>query len=183
MSEQGASQEISGGEMFPEEEKTDEEFKFCQDYYWYIVLFRWLFLGLAFGLGIYILLQLKDYLAYIYVFYGAICLTLILPLTRCVYCYYHGRVCDSGFGKIAAYLFAKEDESKYPSKYVYFSLTYPFWLFPGLIGLIQVLRERSLESMIVFLAFLLTLFLERVFLKIAGCKNCHQRKICPGVPF
>ena len=169
--------------MVPEEEKSDEEFKFCQDYRWYIVLLRWLFLGTAFGLGIYILFHLEDYLAYIYVFYGVICLTLVLPLSRCVYCYYHGRVCDSGFGKIAAYLFPKNDESKYPSKYVYFSLTYPFWLFPGLIGFAQVLRERSLECLILFLAFLLALFLERVFLKIAGCRNCHQRRICPGVPF
>jgi hypothetical protein len=169
--------------MLPEEEKRNEEFKFYRDYPLCIVLLRWLFFAVAFGLGIYILLKFKDILAYIYIFYGAICLTLILPLSRCVYCYYHGRRCDSGFGKVAAYLFPKSDESQYPSKYVYFSLTYLVWLFPGLLGFIQVLRTRSFDALVIFLAFLVALFLERVLLKNLGCKNCHQRKICPGIPF
>jgi hypothetical protein len=169
--------------MLPEEEKKEEEFKFYQDYPLSIILLRWFFLGIAFGLGIYILFQFKEILAYAYILYGAICLTLILPLSRCVYCYYHGRLCDSGFGKIAAYLFPKDEESKYTSKYVYFSLTYPFWLLPGLFAFFQVLRRRSWEALIIFLAFLLILLLERVFLKAAGCKKCYQRKICPGVPF
>ena len=169
--------------MVPEEEKRTEEFQFYHDYPLYTVLLRWLFLAVAFGLGIYILLKFKDILAYIYVFYGAICLTLILPLSRCVYCYYHGRRCDSGFGKVAAYLFPKGDESRYPAKYVYFSLTYLFWLFPGLLGLIHLLRKRSSEALLIFLAFLLALLLERVILRKLGCKNCHQREICPGIPF
>jgi hypothetical protein len=169
--------------MSPEQEKKNEEFRFYENYPIAIVLIRWLFLGAAFVLGIYILFQFKDILAYIYIFYGALCLMLILPLSRCVYCYYHGRVCDCGFGKVASYLFPKNDESQYSSGYVYFALTYPFWLFPAFFGFIQILRERSLKALIVFLAFLLVLLLERVFLKIAGCRNCHQRKTCPGVPF
>ncbi|MGB2696747.1 MAG: hypothetical protein WBD28_02670 [Candidatus Zixiibacteriota bacterium] len=169
--------------MSQEQEKKNEEFKFYENYPLPIVLIRWLFLGAAFVLGIYILFQFKDILAYIYIFYGALCLMLILPLSRCVYCYYHGRVCDCGFGKVASYLFPKNDEAQYSSRYVYFALTYPIWLFPAFLGFIQILRQRSLKALIVFLAFLLVLFLERVFLKIAGCRNCHQRKTCPGVPF
>jgi hypothetical protein len=169
--------------MSPDEDKKNNEFKFCENYSLFVVLIRWLFLGAAFGLGIYILFQFKEILAYIYIFYGVLCLMLILPLSRCVYCYYHGKVCDCGFGKVASYLFPKNDESRYKSKYVYFSLTYLFWIFPVLMGLIQVLRERSLKALIVILAFLLVLFLERTFLRVAGCKNCHQREICPGVPF
>ncbi len=169
--------------MLPEEQKTNEEFKFYHDYPLSTVLLRWLFLGAAFGLGIYILLKFEPVLAYIYVFYGAICLTLILPLSRCVYCYYHGRRCDCGFGKVAAYLFPKKDESQYNSKYAYFTLTYLFWLLPGLLGFIQVLRKKSLLALLVFLGFLLALLLERVVLKNLGCKNCHQREICPGIPF
>lgn len=169
--------------MLPEEEKRNEEFKFYQDYPVFTVLLRWLFLGIAFALGVYILLKFEAILAYIYVFYGAICLTLILPLSRCVYCFYHGRCCDSGFGKVAAYLFPKSDESQYASKYVYFTLTYLFWLLPGIVGFVQVLRRRSLPVLLIFLAFLLALLLERVVLKNLGCKNCHQREICPGVPF
>jgi len=169
--------------MPPEEDDQDVEFRFYQDYPWYAVLPRWLLLGIAFGLGIYVLFQLKNYLAYLYILYGATCLTLILPLSRCVYCGYHGRFCPSGFGKIAAYLFPKNDESQYSAKYLYFTLTYPFWLFPGLVGLIQVLRVRTYMSLILLLAYLLTLFLERVFLRTMGCRNCRQRKICPGIPF
>jgi hypothetical protein len=169
--------------MFPEEEIKNEEFKFYENYPLFTIFLRWLLLGAAFGLGIYILFQIKDILAYFYILYGILCLMLVLPLSRCVYCYYHDRICDCGFGKVASFLFPKNDESKYKSKYVYFSLTYPFWFFPALFGIIQILRERSLKALIIFLVFILILLLERIFLRFAGCKNCHQRNICPGVPF
>jgi hypothetical protein len=86
------------------------EFAFCENYPKPIIIIRWIILLLAFALGIYALLQFHHMLAIVYIVYSVIALTLILPLSRCVSCFYHGKFCNTGWGKMAAYLFRKGDE-------------------------------------------------------------------------
>lgn len=148
-----------------------------------IIFLRWIFSGAAFGWGVYILVDWKDPLAYLYVLYGVACLTLILPLSRCIHCYYHGKGCSVGWGKIAGYLFPKEDEAEYQKKYSYYILTYPLWLFPGLVSFFQLLLKRNLKYLIIFFGFIAIWFLGKLFLKWVCCGRCHQRDFCPAVPF
>ena len=159
------------------------EFTFCENYPKHIIITRWIILLIAFALGIYILLGLNDALAIIYVIYSVIALNLILPLSRCVSCFYHGKVCNTGWGKIAGYLFEKGDESKYVDLYNYAIFLHLLWLVPLLVALLQLVRKRSILALSIFLIYIFILFVEKIILKKMCCKRCHQREFCPALPF
>ncbi|MCK4427620.1 MAG: hypothetical protein KAW16_03945 [candidate division Zixibacteria bacterium] len=161
----------------------DSEFSFCENYPKYIIVIRWIVLSIAFALGIYILLGFHNMLAIIYIIYSVIALTLILPLSRCVSCFYHGKLCNTGWGKIAAYLFKKGDESKYVEHYNYAIFLHLLWLIPLLVALLQSVRQRDLFALSIFVIYLFILFVEKIILKKLGCKRCHLREFCPALPF
>lgn len=170
-----------GAKMSQTREK--EEFAFCETYPKLVVITRWIILSIAFGLGIYILTNIEEALGIIYVVYSLVALTLILPLSRCAHCYYHGRVCNTAWGKVAAYLFPKGDESKFVYHYNYAILLHLLWLIPLLASLVQLVRERELLALIVFASYVFVLLIDRVLLKKLACARCHQREFCPAVPF
>jgi hypothetical protein len=159
------------------------EFTFCETYPKHVVVLRWIVLGAAFALGIYILTDIKHVLGIAYVIYSIIALTFILPLSRCAHCFYHGKLCNTGWGKVAAYLVAKGDESKYVKYYNYAIFLHLLWIIPLLASFVQLIRERDLKSSIIFLAYLFVLLVEKIFLKKLGCIRCRLREICPAVPF
>lgn len=169
-----------------------ENFIFCDTYPKHVIIIRWIILISAFALGIYILSDIKDFLGVVYVIYSLVALTLILPLSRCVSCFYHGKLCNTGWGKVAAYLFPKNMnrvvytkgvESKYIEHYNYAILIHLLWLVPLLGSLFQVLRKRAMIVLILFLVYLFILLLEKIVLKKLACKRCHQREFCPALPF
>jgi hypothetical protein len=84
---------------------------------------------------------------------------------------------------VAAYLFPKGDESKFVDHYNYAIFIHLLWIIPLSASLLQLVRERSLLALIVFLAYAFVLLLEKITLKKLACSRCHQRKFCPAVPF
>jgi hypothetical protein len=169
-----------------------EKFVFCDAYPKHVIIIRWIILIAAFALGIYILSGMKDLFGVVYVIYSLIALTLILPLSRCVSCFYHGKLCNTGWGKVAAYLFpkgmnhavhTKGDESKYVEHYNYAILLHLLWIIPLLGFLFQLLRYRGLFYLIILIAYMFILLLEKIILKKLACTKCHQREFCPALPF
>ena len=159
------------------------EFSFCENYPVHIIIIHWIILLLAFALGIYILHGLHYVLAIIYIVYSLTALTLILPLSRCVSCFYYGKLCNTGWGKIAAYLFKKGDESKYVDYYNYAIFLHLLWLGPLFVALLQLVRKREILALSIFVIYLFILFVEKIILKKLGCKRCHLREFCPALPF
>ena len=168
------------------------KFIFCDTYPKHVIIIRWIILMVAFALGIYILADIKDLLGVVYVIYSLTALTLILPLSRCVSCFYYGKACNTGWGKVAAYLFpkgmnhmahTKGDESKYIEHYNYAILLHLLWMVPLLAAFFQLLRKRNMLVLIIFLAYLVILLLEKVVLKKLACLRCRQREFCPALPF
>ncbi|UCB51793.1 MAG: hypothetical protein JSV10_07345 [Candidatus Zixiibacteriota bacterium] len=159
------------------------EFAFCHSYPKPVIVIRWVILGGAFALGIYIMTSIKEVLGLAYVIYSLVVLTLILPLSRCTSCFYHGKACNTGWGKVAAYLFPKGDESKFVDHYDYSIFIHLLWIIPLLASLFQLARERSLLALAVVLAYAFVLSLEKIALKKLACSRCRQREFCPAVPF
>jgi hypothetical protein len=163
------------------EEKTASVY--CEIYPKGVIIFRWIILALAFALGIYILADILPMLGMIYAVCSLFALTLILPLSRCVYCHYHGKLCNTGWGKIAAYLYAKGDESLYVERYNYAILLHLLWIVPLLAFFFQLIRNKELRYLVVLLIYLIILWMEKVVLKKLACRRCHQREFCPALPF
>lgn len=160
-----------------------DQLSFCENYPKHIIIIRWIILLSAFALGIYVLHEIHEILAIIYILYSVIALTLILPLSRCVSCFYYGKFCNTGWGKIAAYLFRKGDESKYVDHYNYTIFLHLLWLVPLLAASLQLVRERDVFVAVILVAYLFILFVEKIILKKICCKRCHLREFCPAVPF
>ncbi len=166
-----------------EPEKKEKQSPCFSDYPKFVILGRLILLGLVFSSGIYVFYQLKSELSFIYIFYSLVAIGLILPLSRCVFCFYHGRFCNLGWGKVAGFLFPKRPEDNFTSGYAYMLFIYPIWVFPLLGTVFQVLRFRNFFWLVFSAGYVLLLFLEKVYLKKAGCRFCSQKKVCPGVPF
>ncbi len=160
-----------------------ENLRYCDTYPQWVIFFRWIVLTIAFALGIYILSDVSPILGIAYVICGLLALTLVLPLSRCVSCYYFGKLCNTGWGKVAAYLYAKGDESQYQERYNYSILLHFLWMVPLLISFFQLTRKMEFRYAVFFLAYVLVLWIEKVVLKKLACKRCHQREFCPALPF
>jgi hypothetical protein len=160
-----------------------EDFVFCESYPKFVIVIRWIVLAGAFALGIYILTSIKELLGLAYIIYSLVVLTLILPLSRCSSCFYHGKACNTGWGKVAAYLFPKGDESKFDHHYDYAIFIHLLWILPLLASFFQLVRARNLLALAVFGVYLFVLLLEKIVLKKLACSRCRQREFCPAVPF
>jgi hypothetical protein len=166
-----------------EEERKDKPEICFSEYPKRFILGRLLFLLVIFSSGVYVFYQLKAELSFVYIFYCLLAISLVLPLSRCVFCSYYGKYCNTGWGKVARYLFPKRDEDKFSSGYDYMLFIYPVWVFPLLGTLVQLVRSRNLFWLIFSGAYIFVLFLEKVYLKNSACRFCSQKMICPGVPF
>jgi len=165
------------------QEAENKNFAFCDPYPKYVISIRWIILSAGFALGVYILTDIKEALGVAYVVYSLIALTLILPLSRCLSCFYHGKTCNIAWGRVAAYLFPKGDESKYLARYNYAIFLHLLWIVPLLASFFQLLRKREVPALVIFLSYLSILLVERVTLKRLACAKCHQKGFCPAVPF
>jgi hypothetical protein len=156
---------------------------YCETYPRGVIIARWIILTLAFVLGVFILYRIKPTIGIIYVLYALYALTLVLPLSRCVNCFYFGRACNTGWGKVAGYLYGKGDESRYEEHYGYAIFLHLLWMVPVLASFFKLITEKSLFYLLFFLVYLLVLWLEKVGLKKLACRRCHQRDFCPALPF
>ncbi len=166
-----------------EQVSQEQSLRYCESYPGWVIVIRWIILGTIFTLGVYILWGINEVLGLFYVIYSLAALTLVLPLSRCASCFYHGRACNTGWGRVAAYLFPKGDESKYVENYGYSILLHLLWLIPLLGGLLQLARSRSLLALCILAAYLFLLLVEKIVLKKLACVRCHQREFCPALPF
>ena len=156
---------------------------YCETYPAGVIIARWVILTIAFILGIFILSRIKPALGIIYALYALYALTLVLPRSRCVNCYYYGRACNTGWGKVAAYLYGKGEESRYTEHYAYAVFLHLLWIIPLLASFFKLILAKSTFYVIFVLVYVLVLWLEKVALKRWACRRCHQREFCPALPF
>ncbi len=135
-------------------------------------------------IGFYILSGISILISMLFLAY---CLILELRvLTKsCVNCYYYGKVCFTGKGKVSALLFKKGDPRRFISRTITWKDILPDFMVSiiPIVGGIVVLMT-SFSWLIVFLLIVL------LFLATAGnaivrgslaCKYCKQREIgCPA---
>ncbi len=153
----------------------------------HIVLLSNLFSLATYGIGAYISFKLGAAFAVAYLVY---CLFLEVRLLRksCINCYYYGKLCALGKGKLAAILFKKGEPESFSNTQINWVDLLPDMLvmiFPLIAGIILLFKGFS------WLIFILLITL--VFLSTAGndfirgslaCKHCKQRELgCPAERF
>lgn len=141
--------------------------------------------GLAiYAIGAYVLAGFGAWLPILYLLY---CLWMEVRVLRgsCVDCYYYGKVCGFGKGKLCSLLFEKGDPVRFAEAEVSWLDVLPDFmvsLFPLVGGIVLLVRGFSwllaaLLAVLVALAFGGSAVVRGSF----ACKHCKQREIgCPA---
>ncbi|MEE9554077.1 MAG: hypothetical protein V3W18_07230 [candidate division Zixibacteria bacterium] len=149
-----------------------------------IIAVRWFFIAAEMGLATYFAFLFTMFnLGFIFLIYGFISAFVLLPLIRCVRCYYYGKRCNFGWGKLVAFLFPKADDGTFSSRYGYSFIFWPLRIIPIGVGFIQIID--GFMSGFGFVPqgllgiYFIVIFLHRKFYRKAACSRCRQRSECP----
>ncbi len=122
---------------------------------------------------------------WIYLPFALIMVFVVLRKLVCTNCYYYGKWCGTGWGKLAA-LFFKQGNVENFSKSIGIKLaplTYGLLsLIPLVLGIIAAIREFTVPRVSVLVLLLLVSFYSGAISRGKACVNCKMRTICPGAP-
>lgn len=137
-----------------------------------------------YAIGAYILARFGVLASILYLLY---CLWMEIGVLKgsCVYCYYYGKVCGLGKGKLCSLLFKKGDSKKFVEREVSLLKMLPDFLvfiFPTVGGIILLVKDFA-WFLAAMLAILVTLSFGGTAVTRGSftCKYCKQRRIgCPA---
>ena len=156
----------------------------CYESYprWMVILSSILSIS-TYIIGAYILYGLGMIFAVLYLLF---CLAMEIRLLRkgCTSCYYYGKTCAFGKGRLSSYFFEKKDPSLFTNKEVSWYAVLPdflVFLFP-LAGGILILFNGFNWSIFLLIILIIILSLGgNAFIRSLTCKHCKQRKLgCPA---
>lgn len=104
---------------------------------------------------------------------------------HCVDCYYYGKTCAFGKGKLSSLFFAKGDNKRFPCMRITWKSLIPDFLvsvIPLIAGIVMlVVRFNWIILFLLILLFLLTSIGNGFVRSSLACKFCKQRKLgCPA---
>ena len=121
------------------------------------------------------------------VFYLLFCLWLEIRVLRksCVNCYYYGKVCGTGKGKLCAVFFKKGNPRAFVEKEATWAEMLPDFMvsvIPLVGGIILLIRDFSWATVIMLAILVALAFGGTAFIRGSlFCRYCEQRKIgCPA---
>ena len=144
------------------------------------VLLRNAFEILLYAFGAVILAGFGTWAAIAYLAYCA-AMTVWTMRFRCKYCYYYGKVCPIGMGRIVSRLFKPGDNEDF-SRYVKFiAPVFLIWLLPILGGVVLLFVRFSVMRAVILALFVIARFaLSGKVVVQLGCVRCKQQDDCPA---
>lgn len=164
--------------------KRDGPRPLIDKYPYSIILTRWFLTTAEMVLGTYFVIRFRFELGVAFLAYGVVCVFLLLPVIRCVRCYYYGKRCNFGWGVMVSRLFPRVENESYASAYGFTILFWPLRILPIGFGFIDIYAGiRGGELMLLphglFAIYLLVILIHRWFYRSFSCRRCHQREGCP----
>ncbi len=137
-----------------------------------------------YAIGAYILAVFTIFLSVLYLLY---CLWVETSVLRgsCVHCYYYGKVCGLGKGKLCSLLFKKGDPRKFTERQISWYHMLPDFMvsiIPAVAGIVLLVRDFSwvILALLVILA-MLSSGGNAIIRGSFACRYCRQREIgCPA---
>jgi hypothetical protein len=116
----------------------------------------------------------------IYIVFIGIMLIFVLRKHLCTHCFYYGKVCSTGWGKLAACLF-KKNSGNYELGGKLAGITWMLAMFLPLIGMIIALILNWFSvTIILLLVIFIILSGVNFFVHKKSCEKCKMRFICSG---
>ena len=126
---------------------------------------------------------LEPVIAWIYLPVAVVTVFVVLRRLVCTKCYYYGKWCPIGWGKLSALLFKKgniEDFDKSigvklaPMSYGLLTLV------PVVCTVVSMIQDFAIPKVIVLVALLAYSVYSGAISRRKSCQNCKMRSICPG---
>ncbi len=154
-----------------------------EEYPMSVVLIENLVLAIWILLGTIVILQESLIIG---VFYVAGALLMILVVMRkiiCTHCYYYGKRCHVGWGKISSLLFKKgniETFSTCSGQKVAPLLFMLLALIPMLFGIGSLVRDFRIYKLVLVALLLSAILYSTIVTRKKSCGSCKVKLICPG---
>jgi hypothetical protein len=164
--------------------KKENKCKCFEDYpAWIILLSNLISLGI-YIIGSYIMFQVGILLFTIYILYLFTCQFKVMKKS-CINCYYYGKWCAFGLGKLSTLFFKKSKSSALSNKQVGWKDLLPDFLVslvPIIFGVYILVQKFDLVILIFVTAlFLLSSFGNSFVRRKLACKYCRQKELgCPA---
>lgn len=119
-------------------------------------------------------------ISFIYIIFIGIMLVFVLRKHLCTHCFYYGKICGTGWGKLAACLF-KKNSGNYEFGGKLASITWMLAMFLPLIGMTiaLILNWFSITVTLLLVAFIILTCVNFLIHK-KSCEKCKMRFVCPG---
>jgi hypothetical protein len=161
--------------------KQPKKFKGYECYPWWTVLLTNIVSLSVYAAGAYLLYLIWPWLALIFIVF-MIYLETSIYREGCVNCYYYGRVCAFGRGKIAKVFLKKGNAKKFCEKEVGFKDFIPYSIanfIPLIAGIYLLILDFRWWILAIALWPLIVLFFGNpILFGELACKNCRQAEIC-----
>jgi hypothetical protein len=135
------------------------------------------------ALGTIISWRLHPAVGLLYLLFSIVMILVVMRKAVCTRCFYYGKRCHVGWGKISAALFDQGGITEFNAcagikiAPVFYGL---LALAPLLIGIISMVKTPSLSSIVLIAALVLVVFYSAVILRKKSCSRCKMKSICPG---
>jgi len=156
--------------------KKEEVYKENTEYSLKYIIGQNLFFVIYFGIGIFfshVIVSLM-YLALIIVMLG-----IVLRKHLCTNCYYYGKKCSTGWGKLSSWMFKKKS-GNYSLGVKLAGITWPLLTLLPIVGITMVIiLNYSLSNLLALMLFIfMTPF--NFIIHRKACEKCKMRFICPA---
>jgi len=154
-----------------------EEYPTAQAIFANVVMMLWLALGAVACWFFYPLIGL------IYLVFALVMVYVVLRKLVCPNCYYHGKCCHIGWGKLSAFLFKKGNIEDFDTSFSLkiAPLTYGLLtLIPLILIAISIFQEFLISKVVIMVILLAISFYSGTIGRKKACLVCKMRLICPG---
>jgi hypothetical protein len=157
--------------------------KGLEEYPWRLVIVGNLLMLAWIGLGTASCYFFHHIAAWVFLAVALLLVFVVLRKLVCTNCYYYGKRCASGWGKLSALMFKQGDIERFNDSVgvklapaIYGLLT----LVPLVLGTIAAVRDFSVVKVIVLAALLLLGFYSGAISRNKSCSQCKMRDYCRG---
>ena len=121
--------------------------------------------------------------AWVYLAFAIIMVGIVLRKLVCTNCYYYGKWCSMGWGKLSALFFKKGNIEKFDTSIgiklpplIYGLLS----LIPLIFIVISIVQGFTVFKIVVIALLLLVSFYSGFISRKKACANCRMKLVCPG---
>lgn len=142
-----------------------------------IVLALWIVLGTIF------VSQISVIIGLIYIACALIVILVVMRKLLCTHCYYYGKRCHVGWGKISSILYDKGNLDEFSTCVgqkiapIFFGL---LALIPMIFGSISLLKNFMISKLILMILLLGTILYSSIVTRKESCGKCKMKNVCTG---